>query len=340
MKRTLLLILGGGIILALLWLVLSLRPVDSKSQHDVAVTIDRGESVTSIASALQEKGLVRSALAFKIYARLTGAQAKLQAGSYILRPSQSVAELLSAIAAGKISDISITIPEGFTVADIDALLASKGLGKPGDIIDCALRCDFASFDFLPATGFTDAAGQKIGTRLEGYLFPDTYALSPAQYVPKFAIERMLGNFRKRVVMPFKTDIADSGRSLQNIVMLASLVEMESRRDSERTVVAGILMKRLSLKMLLGVDATVRYGAKKQHGQPLTVADLESDSPYNTRKVAGLPPTPIANPGLASIDAALHPQTSDYLYYLHDAQGNIHYARTNEEHNSNRQKYLR
>ncbi|HRH94062.1 MAG TPA: endolytic transglycosylase MltG, partial [Candidatus Peribacteria bacterium] len=136
-----------------------------------------------------------------------------------------------------------------------------------------------------------------------------------------------------------TDLSRSGRTLHQAVTMASLVEEESRHEDERPVVAGILWKREEAGTILGVDATVRYIVGKPSAA-LTVTDLDTASPYNTRKVAGLPPGPIANPGVSAIVAALQPQASEYWYYLHGTDGMIHYARTNDEHNANKARYLR
>lgn len=323
-----------------LWYRLELRPVDAASKKEVGFVIAKGESVNAIAAHLAQAGLIRSPLAMKWYVKMHAVQSTLQAGTYTLRVSQSVPDIITELQAGKVDEISITIPEGYTVADIDALMAAKGFGKSGDITHCARTCDFSTFDFLPTHAFTAGVDLPIGTRLEGYLFPDTYKISTSQYVPKFFLERLLGTFRKKVVTDRSDDIAASGHSLQDIVIMASLIEEETRHDSERPTVAGILWKRLSAPMPLGVDATVRYGVQKPRATALTATDLDADTLYNSRKRSGLPPTPIANAGLSAIDAALHPQASAFWYYLHDADGTIHYAKTNDEHNRNKLKYLR
>jgi UPF0755 protein len=178
----------------------------------------------------------------------------------------------------------------------------------------------------------------IGSKLEGFVFPDTYFVN-LDYHPKFFLERMLGNFRSRIVDGEASDIFSTKRSLHDIVTMASLIEEETMTDEERPIVAGILWKRLDANTGLGVDATVRYVQQKKKGT-ITATDLSVDSAYNTRKYRGLPPSPIASPGLASIRAALRPEASEYWYYLHDTHGAIHYAVTNDEHNRNRALYLK
>ncbi len=337
MKKILLFVVAFGI-LGSLWFFYALAPVDSSNTKNIPVTIEQGSSLSAIAAKLSDAELIRSVSAFKIYARFTGAAGKLQAGVFGLNPAQSVQEITDTIVSGKSQELNVTIPEGLTVAEIDRLMASKGLGKEGDILDCAFNCDFSTFEFLPPK----AAGtreQGIGSRLEGYLFPDTYAVSPTDYVPKFFLERMLGNFRKRIVTQYAAEAKREGMTFGGFVTMASLVEAESRHAEERAIIAGILWKRLQNRVVLGVDATTRYELGKKT-EPLTKTDVETVSPYNTRRTQGLPPSPIGNAGESSFLAALRPKDSSYWYYLHDPKGIIHYAVTNDEHNANRAKYLR
>ncbi len=337
MKKAFLFLLAVGALSAI-WFSYALSPVDADSSKNVPMSIEQGSSLSAIASELSGAALIRSSLAFTIYARITGNAASLQAGVFSLNAAMSTKEIIETLVSGKSQEFSVTIPEGFTVADIDRLLASKGLGKEGDIVDCAFRCDFSTFEFLPekAAGMRE---QGIGSRLEGYLFPDTYSMSSADYVPKFFLERMLGNFRKRIVTPYASEAKREGMTFAGFVAMASLVEAESRHPEERAFIAGILWKRLQNRVVLGVDATTRYVLGKRT-EPLTKADVETDSPYNTRRKQSLPPSPICNAGESSFLAALRPKDSKYWYYLHDQKGIIHYAITNDEHNVNKAKYIR
>jgi UPF0755 protein len=309
------------------WYAFALGAIGNDTTKQI-VKIPKGSSVSFIADELEKEGLIHSSFAFRLYVKRAGKASSLQAGNFPLSPSMSVQEIVDTLAGGKAGQVVITVPEGFTVAEIDNLLADKDLIQPGDLLHCAKTCDFSSFEFLPKGC------------VEGYLYPDTYfVLGGEEFVPKFFMERMFGVFRQRVVDGLKGNIKASVRSLSDIIIMASLIEAETRTNEERPVVAGILWKRFDQKMGLGVDASVRYALDKPTG-PLTQSDLEIDSPYNLRKYRGLPPTPIANPGLSSIKAALHPVDSPYFYYLHDSQGTIHYAVTNDEQNVNRAKYLR
>ena len=326
-------ILGAGY----LWYALALRPVDAEGSKRIKFTVEPGSTSAAIAEHLAEANLIRSPLAFKIRLKLHGLDGSLQAGVFLLDQSQSVDELVHMLQTGKAEEMIVTIPEGFTVKDIDALLAEEKLSQPDDILDCARVCDFSSFDFLPFEKREELA--ERGGLLEGYLFADTYYVEPDNVVPKFFLERMLGEFRTQVVHSFHRDIEASNRSLHEIITMAALIEKETRTNDERAMVSGILWKRFDEGMGLGVDATVRYIQDKKTGV-LTTMDLNTNSPYNLRKFAGLTPGPIASAGLQSIKAALFPKASQYWYYMHGWDGVIHYAKTNEEHNINKYKYLR
>jgi UPF0755 protein len=315
------------------WYVHALSAVDA-SQVRTVFKADSGSSAAKIADDLVMQKLIRSSFAFKMYARLNGKTGSLKAGNFIVTSSMDTPEIVDVISGGKSAEEIITIPEGFTVTDIDALLAKKGIIKEGDFLHCAQVCDFSSFTFLPK----NPAMAKRGGKVEGYLYPDTYYVTTEDFVAKYFIERLLSTFRRRVVENMAADIKASKRSLGDVVIMASLIEEETRRASERPIVAGILWKRFDQKMGLGVDATTRYVFDKKTA-PLTLSDLAVDSPYNLRKYRGLPPGPIASPGLSSIQAALHPKESPYYYYLHGTDGQIHYAVTNDEHNQNRARYL-
>jgi len=336
-----LVVLISLVVVPLFWYRSALAPVEPGSPVRVSVQIPKGAMVSDIARLLKEEDIIRSSLVFTLYVRFHGLDRLLQAGSFILRPSMSVTDLVSVLTRGFADELIITIPEGFTVQDIDALLAEKGITETGAVVACARTCDFSSFEFLPKTlkGPVLRSPEPVEGRLEGYLFPDTYFVTVEEFQPKLFLERMLSTFRRRVVQPFAKEIAESGRSLHELITMASLIEEETRTNEERPIVSGILWKRLKAGMGLDVDATIRYILGKPQGV-LTEEDLRVNSPYNTRKFRGLPPGPIANPSLSSIRAALRPQDSPYWYYLHDSQGNIRYAKTNDEHNVNKAKYLR
>lgn len=320
------------------WYQWVLRPIDPTSDVREVIQIPSGASVADIGVLLEGKGIIRSGFAFTLYVRSKGKEKELKAGSVLLYPSQSIPQVVDVLRTGIAQEAVITIPEGFTVKGIDALLAEKGLIESGEVLRCAKECDFSSFGFLPVPSpLPSPAGR--GENVEGYLFPDTYFVVRDEFVPKFFLERLLSTFRKHVIDQFGEEIQKSGRSLHEVVTMASLIEEETRAEEERPIVSGILWKRFDDSRGLDVDAATRYILEKPTGK-LTAKDLNVNSPYNTRKFRGLPPGPIANPGLASIRATLHPKDSPYWYYLHGKDGEIHYAETNEEHNVNKYKYLR
>lgn len=320
---------------AFVWYRFSLGPVDRNDTTRTPVTIEKGSSVKQIAKTLKDQGLIRSSLAFVTYVRTRGVDTVLQAGTFVLRKNLSVAEIAEALRRGIAEEGIITIPEGFTVKDIDALLVEKGILNAGEFTTCAQTCDLADYDFLPqGIDLADRGGQ-----VEGYLYPDTYFVVLDDFTAEAFLKRLLDTFEKRVVRDLDTDLKKTKRSLHQIITMASLIEEETRREDERATVSGILWKRYDAGSGLGVDATVRYILEKQTGA-LTVADLNTDSAYNLRKFRGLPPGPIASPSLSAIKAALHPSETPYWYYLHGTDGQIHYAETNEDHNVNKYKYLR
>jgi UPF0755 protein len=325
-----LVLLGVG-----LWYSRGVAPRVATEQVRELVKVPKGASARQIADMLYEEGVIRSPLAFRIFVILHGMADMLQAGSFVVRPSMSVAEVVNVLTNGKAEEVILTIPEGFTVADLDGLVTQKGLAEQGAMLECVRMCDFSSFAFLPESG---ALAERGGT-IEGYLFPDTYFVLASEFQPKAFLERLLSTFQRKVVEGMSDEIKRSRRGLHVVVTMASLIEEETRTAEERPIVSGILWKRHDANMGLGVDAAVRYILEKPTGA-LTSGDLNVNSPYNLRKFRGLPPGPIANPGVESIRAALHPKESPYWYYLHDAEGAIHYATSNDEHNVNRMEYLR
>ena len=315
-----------------LWYRSALGAADASSNARVPFTVPAGAGLSAIAEDLEGQGLVRSSFAFSTHVRLNGRDHLLRAGAYVLQPSMTAAEILEVLTGGAAGEVSVTIPEGFTVADIDRMMAAKGFTATGAILECSKTCAFPEFAFLPNEG-------GPGGRAEGYLYPDTYFVGGEGSDPEAFLGRLLSTFETKVVDGLASDIAASGKPLHDIVTMASLVEKEAAGDDERAPIAGILWKRLDVGMILGVDAAVRYAVDKKPTQPLTGTDLATDSPYNIRLHAGLTPGPIANPGFASIKAALEPEETPYFYYLHGTDGQIRYAVTNDEHNVNRARYL-
>ena len=292
------------------------------------ITIPSGASVSQVSLILTNEGIISDAATFSRYVRSQGWETAIQAGDYVLKPSTLIPNIASRLAGKTTSTARVTIPEGYTVRQINALLQEKGLVKGDEFLDCLRSCP------LPPALLSSLPNRN----LEGFLFPETYLVDPDAF-DVTAFVRDLVDQTFDVLSPYRAKISSKNRSLYETVIMASMVEKETITDEERPIVAGILWKRLDAGWFLGVDATTRY-ANDDWENPITADQLAEDNPYNTRKKKGLPPTPICNPGEKSIAAAVSPQDSPYWYYLHDKQGKVHYARTQEEHDLNRERYLK
>jgi len=252
-------------------------------------------------------------LVLKSLAVLLNGQQKLVAGDYYFNQPISVYSVFSKLINGSfdLASVRVTIPEGSSMRQIAALLSSKLL-------------HFSAADFM-----------KYSPADEGYLFPDTYYFLPNEKA-EAVIETMQKNFEDKI-RTTALDIVAFGKPEKDVITMASILEGEARTPEDRRIISGILWKRIKIGMPLQVDVSIAYATGKS-GNELTTADLKVESPYNTYTHKGLPPTPIGNPGLDAIEAAVTPTTTPYLYYLSDANGVIHYASTFAEHIKNRQLY--
>lgn len=289
-------------------------------------TVPSGRSISQIIGDLHEQGFIRSQLGARIAFAFSQTNT-VQSGTYNVSPRMDIWQIAQIMGSGETATTSVTIPEGYTVQQIADLLQKKGIAD--------------SSNFILATKHWEGGEEFLKSRtkkdsLEGYLFPDTYRINKGTPVDDI-VSQMLNNFGRRIA-PLQTSIDKSGRTLDQIIILASLVEEEARTETNRKLVAQVMLNRLAKKMRLDVDATVRYITNNWTGA-ITKEDLASNSPYNTRKVAGLPPTAICNPGLMSIQAVLSPTPTNDLYYLTDNNGVMHYAKTLDGHNANKAKYL-
>ena len=266
--------------------------------------VEKGENLFQIAENLKKEGLIKSKFFFDFYVLIKGGQDKLRAGEYFLSPSMNITEIARKIILGEIAKIIVTIPEGFTVKQIEKLLGLK----------------------LP------------GTDLEGFLFPDTYQF-PLKVSGEEVVKRMRDNFEKKLTQDLREKIEKQGKTIFEIVTMASLIEKEVQTLEDRQIVSGILWKRRNHNIPLQVDATINYITEEKTIK-VSIEETKIDSPYNTYKYLGLPLGPICNPGLESIKAAVNPEDSDYWYYLSTPEGETIFSRTLEEHNLAKAKYLR
>ena len=277
--------------------------------------IENGATLSEIAVNLARQEVISSPFLFGTFVRFLEGETSVQAGAYVFDESRNLFQIAYALMTGTsgIPPVRITFSEGLSVREMSAHLAHV----------------MPEFD---ARTFAESA-----ERSEGYLFPDTY-LFPRGASADDVIARMRENFNAKIES-LAADVAASGRSLTDLVIMASLIEKEARAPADKRIVSGILWKRLSIGMPLQVDAVFGYIKKTDTYHP-TLADLEIHSPYNTYQHPGLPPGPIANPGLESLSAALEPAQTNYLYYLTGRNGVMRYAKTFDEHKENRERYLK
>lgn len=292
------------------------------------VSIPKGASAKEISRILSSSGVVRSAFGFQMLAIVTGKSLSLKPGAYELSPSMTALRILDRLHRGELCAKWITVPEGFTIRQIAERLEAEGICR-ADVF--AARAG--------SRGVTFRTGYSRAGSAEGYLFPDTYLFASTQapaaetsssQCEDALIDQMLAAFERKVAKPLAADIAQSGMTLHEVVTLASLVEREARTSKDRPLVSAVLRNRLRKNMRLECDATVLY-ALGAHKDRVLYRDLNVDSPYNTYRYAGLPPGPIANPGLAAIEAALRPAPVDFLYYVAREDGSHIFSRTFEEH---------
>jgi UPF0755 protein len=320
----LLILLAGSLIL--FWGAHSLFLPRSERHHPVKVVIPSGRKVIDVAGLLHSKGLIRYAPAFALYALWHGeGQHQVPPGRYTFSPDMNLAQIVRELKQGPGHSpddrIHVSIPEGFTQRQIAARLEKDGVCDGTTFLQLARNPDLLkdwNYDFPRPKG-----------SLEGYLYPDTYEFLP-NTPPEKVLDTMLLNFSRRFARPYQQQIGASGRSLHEIVTIASLIEREAKTEADRPRIAGVLDNRLKKGLKLEIDATVLY-ALGHHKQRVLYSDLRVDSPYNTYKFAGLPPGPIASPGSRSLQAALEPEKNDYLYYVARPNGSHIFTRTLAEH---------
>lgn len=319
MKRTLLagfvvaLALAGAVLGALRWALSPLDPSGPEQVFEVAP----GETLPAIARRLEEAGLVRHRWAVEALARQRALAGRLQRGEFALSPAQSPGEILAQIASGRVITYAVAFPEGFTAAQFAERLASAGLADPDA--------------FLAAVRDPDAPARfgVEGDSLEGYLFPETYRF-PHGASAADLVGAMVGQFR-RVWDELAPHARERGLPMRDVVILASLIEKETGAPDERPLIASVFLNRLRIGMRLETDPSVIYGIANFDGN-LRRRDLENaENPYNTYRISGLPPGPIANPGAASLRAVVEPARTEYLYFVSRNDGSHSFSKTYAEH---------
>jgi len=295
--------------------------------EEVFVDFPPGTSVSGIADRLTAAGVIPDPWTFRVGARLTGADRRLQAGEYRFAGATSPSDVLSRLAAGDVYKHPLTFPEGLTIAEMADIFGRSGLGTTKDFVRAASDVSLI------------AAYDADAHSLEGFLFPATYSL-PRHAGADAAVRAMVAGFDHAFDSELRAATSAEGLTPSQMLTLASIIEKETAQASERPLVSAVVHNRLRLGMPLQCDPTVIYAlmrAGRWDGN-LRKVDLEMNSPYNTYRVKGLPPGPIASPGRASMDAAVHPADVPYLYFVSRNDGTHVFATTLAEHNRNVQMF--
>lgn len=302
----------GGV---LAWWIKGTSAVNDSDTAKRTFTINNGENVREIANNLKEEGLIKDSVIFYLVIKQLGMDEKIQAGDFLLSPSQSSFDIARALQTGT-NDAIVVIPEGKRAEEI------------ADILE-------------ETTSTYEESWRAALVKHEGYLFPDTYFF-PTDATIETIISTMRDNFDKKYNS--LEGLSSTSLNQDEIVTIASMVEREARHAEDRPMVASVILNRYEIGMKLDIDATIQYALGFQANEDrwwkegLTLSDLKLNSPYNTYLTSSLPPTPISNPGLAALQAVVAPAETNYLFYISDNSGNNHYATTNEEHEENKAKY--
>jgi UPF0755 protein len=326
-------------IAVLVWFFVWQSSPISNDASKVRLSVPRGWTSRDVAYALREKGLIRNAFVFRVTARIGGQAVKLKPGAYDLSRNMSIFQIIKKIASGDVAAVWVTIPEGYTIRQIGSVLQQQGIVYADEFVSYAYTKGLAYSRIVPIPS----------SGMEGYLFPDTYLLSPSS-TPDKVVQEMLYTFRKKVIGGLGNEVSHlnipatvvppanaraaskTDSAWYTVLTVASMIEREARVPKDRSLISAVIWNRLRMGMKLEIDATVLYNLG-HHKSRMTYADLRIPGPYNTYYVSGLPAGPIANPGFDSVKAALSPANVNYLFYVAKKDGSHIFSRTLSEHNS-------
>jgi UPF0755 protein len=335
-------LLGFGTSRVMDWWSFNVNTPVSSVDKTVTFHIEPGETPSQIGTDLYDAKLIRSTIAFDLYTRMTNAGPKFQAGSFLLSTNMSLSQIVAALQHGQADEKSITFIEGYPLWRQAKIVEDKKFGSPpitgADYLQAAKNPALAgTYDFLPKQS------SNTDFPYEGYLFPDTYRLNPSTGAAGLA-KAQLDQFNVVFSADWRAQIAQGtaarpATDIRSIVILASMVDREANTQSDRGNVCSVYYNRLKINMTLGVDATLLYGLKPPRLSPEpNFYELQSNSPYNTRKFPGLPPSAIGNPGKAALGACVNPPKTDYLFYFTDRQGKTHFQTNERDFELDKQKY--
>lgn len=324
------LLIAIGISGSILYYNHSIEAPDKNSKTTKQVKINKGDTLDIVAARLEKNELINSKLCFKIKAKMLDKEASMQPGSYTLSKALSNEEIINIFSVGRKSK-TITFPEGYTVRDVAAKLEKERI-LPADTFINACQNYKGKYKFLKGVDI-----KKF--KLEGFLFPATYQISE-NATNKDIVELFLKGFATNFKQENYAILKEKKLTMHELLTIASLIEKEAALDKDRAKIASVIYNRLKKGMKLQFCATVQYALGK-HKQKLYYKDLKIDSPYNTYKIKGLPPGPICSPGIKSIEAALHPANTDYLYYVVKAGGSMEHVFSNnyKDFENNKSQYL-
>lgn len=336
----LVLIFTIGAVSGYTYLKSALEPVNPESDEQIKIEIPIGSSTSAIAETLEENGIIKNALIFRFYIKLKN-ESDFQAGDYTLSPSMTLDEIIEALKGGKLlleAKHRITIPEGLTIEQIAEIYAKHFSFTKEEFLEKVNDEEYikeliAKYSTILSE---DILHEDIRTPLEGYLYAITYDFYEDDPSIESVVEMMLEQ-TQNVVGKYFDQIEELGFSIHETLTFASIIEKETGSLEQRNEIASVFHNRLKEGMPLQTDPTVLY-ALGEHKDRVLYEDLEVASPYNTYYVTGLPIGPISNFGESALEAVVNPTDSEYLYFLHDHEGNIHFAKTLEEHNANITKY--
>ena len=302
---------------------------DPSDRSEIIFEVPKGANIRSLAPSLEKENVINNAEDFVFYVKLSKEGSCIKAGRFPLSRAMDASTIIETLCGVPLADDkSFTVVEGWRIREIDAALAKEGWAQAGEYKKLAEDpSQFTASYPLPKEN------------LEGYLYPETYMLSPDKFTIKDFIQRQLETLDTIFAKKYATEIKDSPRSFDELIIMASMLEREEPTPKHRPMVAGILWKRLDNQWNLGVDATSRYTLDKWNDRKAFLKKLrDPKDPYNTRLRQGLPPTAIGNPSISALEASLNPEDSEFWYYLHDAQKNLHPSKNAAQHERYRKKY--